>query len=172
MRSYYFFMTFSILSAVFSLSAQTGGTYDLSHNVIAGGGGSQSSGGTFTVDATGGQNLAGTISSGGGHSLRGGFWAFQALFPTAASVSISGRIRTSGGTGIKNVRLILSNPTTGETFLAISSPFGYYRFDDLPAGQTYILSVSSKRFSFGPNTRVITLFDELINEDFTALPLK
>ena len=150
---------------------QSGGTFVIEKSVIAGGG-QQSANGNYTVTGTIGQPLAGTLSSGATYSLRGGFWAAQPFAPTAAAASISGRIRTADGRGIRNVRLMLSNATTGETFNAISSPFGYYRFDNILVGQTYILTISAKRFSFNPNTRVITLLDELNNEDFDALPLK
>lgn len=136
----------------------------------AGGGGSQSTGGIYTVDGTIGQNLAGTVSSGGGNSLRGGFWAFQSLAPTAANASISGRILTFEGYGIRSVSITLTNLSTAEVRSGLSSAFGYYRFDEILVGQTYILTVNSKRFSFNPNTRVITLLDELTDEDFTALP--
>lgn len=171
---YFYLLTFPLfVPAVISpLKAQTGGTYDLSHNVIAGGGGSQSIGGTFTVDGTVGQSLAGMVSSGGGYSLRGGFWAFQPAAPTAASSSISGRIRTDDGRGIRNVRLTLTNPLSGEILAALSSLFGYYRFDNVGVGQIYILSVNSKRYRFEPDLRVIILLDELTDEDFIALPQK
>ncbi len=150
-------------------SAQTGGTYDLSHSVIAAGGGS-STGGGFTVEGTVGQHLAGRLSGGGSFRVRGGFWAFDALAPTAAAVSISGQIRTADGSGITSVRIVLTNAATGETFNALSSSFGHYRFDEITVGQTYILTVSAKRFTFNPNTQVISLLDELTGVDFTADP--
>ncbi len=160
----------AILFFVMSLDvyAQTGGTFDLSHNVIAGGG-SRSVGGQFTVEGTAGQNLAGTLSGGASYRLRGGFWAFDALVPTAAAVSISGRILTAQGSGIRSVRLVLTNAATGETLHALSSSFGHYRFDEITVGQTYILAVHTNRFEFEPNTRTITLTDELSDVDFTAL---
>ncbi len=152
-----------------SFAGQTGGTYDLSHNLIAGGG-SRSVGAQFTVEGTAGQNLAGTLSGGGTYRLRGGFWAFEALVPTAASVSISGQIRTSQGNGIPGIRLTLADIATGEIHGAVSSSFGYYRFEDVIVGRTYILSLHTNRFTFEPNTRVVTLLDEISDEDFVALP--
>src|SRR5690349_14890693 len=65
-----------------SVRAQTGDNYDLSHNVIAPGGGSNSAGGGFSVDGTIGQPSAGVISTGSGFSVQGGFWTFQSLAPT------------------------------------------------------------------------------------------
>lgn len=150
--------------------AQTGGTYDLSHKVIASGGGSNSTADTFRVDGTIGQ--AGTVSTGGSFNLRGGFWVSAQSAPTAAEVSISGRIRTAEGRGIQNVRLILTNMLTGETLAALSSTFGYYRFPSVTAGQTYVITVPSKRYTFGKSVMVITPMDEITDADFTADPLQ
>lgn len=155
-----------------SIAAQTGGTYDLSHNVIAGGGGNQSIGGNFRLDGTVGQHLAGTVSTGGNYRIHGGFWTPVSFTPTAATASISGRIRTADGRGIRNVSLVLVSAATGETFRATSSLFGYYRFETIVVGQSYILTVRAKLYRFDPNTRVIVLQDELTDSDFTAVEEK
>ena len=173
MRSNFLYLiiaTLWITSDVGSAAAQAGGPYDLSHGVIAGGGGSESTGATFKIDGTVGQNLAGTLSTGGGYAVHGGFWSPPPLAPTAASVSISGRIRTAEGHGITNVRVTLTNAATGESFSALSSSFGYYRFEGIAVGETYLLSVGSKRYTFDPPIRQLNLLDELTDEDFTALP--
>jgi hypothetical protein len=173
MRSKFFFLIIPILwtaTGANSAAAQAGGPYDLSHAVIAGGGGSESLGGTFKVDGTIGQNLAGARSTGGGYDLVGGFWFPPPLAPTAASVNVSGRIRTAEGRGITNVQVILTDTTTGERFETVSSLSGYYRFEEVAVGRTYLLSVSSKRYTFDPAIRLLILVDELTGEDFTALP--
>ena len=87
--------------------------------------------------------------------------------PTAAGVSLSGRVLTADGNGIRNaqVSIILSN---GEVRNVFSSAFGYYRFDDLEVGQTYILSIAAKRYTFINPTRIISLDDELTGEDFVS----
>ena len=59
--------------SVTSISAQTGGGYDLTWSTIDGGGGS-SAGGGYHLIGTLGQPDAGTTLSGGGYSLSGGFW--------------------------------------------------------------------------------------------------
>ena len=172
MRSKFFVLIIAILwttTGSNSAVAQADGPYDLSHAVIAGGGGA-SRGGTFKVDGTTGQNLAGALSAGGSYSVLGGFWFPPPLAPTAASVNVSGRIRTADGRGITNVRVILTDATTGERFEALSSLSGYYRFEEIAVGRTYLLSVSAKRYTFDPATRVLFLVDELTDEDFTALP--
>ena len=94
----------------------------------------------------------------------------RSLAPTAAGASISGRV-TGSGYGLRGVQLTLSNISTGETRTAVSATFGYYRFDDVPVGVLYSLTVSAKRYSFDPDTQ-INLVDELTDVDFNALPLK
>lgn len=162
-----------LLSAV--ALPQTGGTFDLSHNVIASGGGSNSTGGSFTIDGTAGQNIAGTVSAGTSSTnnqffIRGGFWSSDQLAPTAANASIKGCIKTADGAGIRNVLITLTKISTGEILQNFSSSFGYYQFSDLPVGEVYVLTVKSKTFSFSPNSRVIFLSEDLADENFTALP--
>ena len=87
--------------------------------------------------------------------------------PLAAGVSISGRVKTAEGRGISNARVLLTDQN-GQTHTTITSARGYYRFDDVEAGQTVILNVLSRRFQFSP--RVISVTDELTDIDFTTNP--
>lgn len=164
-----FFVSLCLCASVVNSTAQTGGQFAITQSVIASGGGSNSIGGNFIVDGTTGQNLAGTTSTGSGFNLQGGFWTSQASAPTASSALISGRILTADGTGIRNVRITLTNAVTGEVFSAISSSFGYYCFEEVTVGQMYILTVSAKRFVFNPDTRLISLTGDLIGTDFIAI---
>lgn len=159
----------AVMITAFPALAQSGGQFAITKSVIAGGG-VESSGGQFSLGSTVGQTVAGGPARGGTFGLTSGFWNFTPSSPTAAAVGISGRIQTFDGQGIRNVSLSLIDATTGETRSAISSSFGYYKFENIYVGQTYILTVSAKRFQFEPNTRIITLLDELTDEDFTALP--
>jgi hypothetical protein len=58
--------------------AQSGGDYDLSWSTIDGGGGTFSTGGSYTFGATAGQPDAGLLA-GGDYTLGGGFWGGGAL---------------------------------------------------------------------------------------------
>jgi hypothetical protein len=158
-----------LASCVVSGVSQTGGPYDVSHNVVASGGGSRSVGGSLSIDGTVGQSWAGDISAGGGRNVRSGFWSFGPLIPTAAGTSISGQIRTQVGVGIQGVTLVLTNIGTGTVFTVRSTSFGYYRFDDVPTGQTYLLSIRSRRYAFDPPERLIVLRDEALSEDFVVV---
>ena len=85
------------------------------------------------------------------------------LTVSAANVSISGRVLTSSGAGVRNAIVQLTG-TDGVTRRARTSSFGYYRFDDVEAGETYVIGVASKRYTFAP--RAITVADELTDVDF------
>jgi hypothetical protein len=61
-----------LLLMTLTVSAQSGGNYDLAWSSIDGGGGT-SIGGNFSLSGTIGQADAG-IQSGGGYTLEGGFW--------------------------------------------------------------------------------------------------
>ena len=56
----------------------------------------------------------------------------------------------------------------GETLFAMTSTFGHYRFNDVRAGETYILTVFSKRFVFDNPTRIVNVSDEVGDLDFVA----
>lgn len=87
--------------------------------------------------------------------------------PTAAHVSISGRVMTKSGNGVLNAIVQLTDQQ-GTTRTVRTSAFGYYRFDDVPVGENYVIGVASKRFTFTP--RAITVTDELDNVDLVAEP--
>lgn len=163
---YFLFVVSLCLSVSDNVQAQTGGTFQIENSSIASGG-SKISGGNFTLDSTAGQTLAGGQQQGSTFFVQNGFWTFD-FAPTATSVSISGRITTFGGQGIQNVRVVLTS-LNGETKFSTTSSFGYYRFDDVTVGETYILTVISKRFAFDNPTQIVTVSEELNNLDFVAI---
>ncbi|MDQ4122259.1 MAG: carboxypeptidase regulatory-like domain-containing protein [Acidobacteriota bacterium] len=85
--------------------------------------------------------------------------------PTAASVSVDGRVTTADGRGIRNALVTLAAPN-GETRTALTGAFGYYRFTDVRAGETYVLTVVSKRFQFAP--QVVSVAGDINELNFTA----
>jgi hypothetical protein len=64
------------------LRAQSGGSLDLRSNVIAGGGNTSTGSGNLQISGTVGQPAAGTLTSGGSITQRGGFWAAILGVPT------------------------------------------------------------------------------------------
>ena len=157
--------------AAAKLDAQiaSGGQFTLVQTVTATGGGSMA-GGAFAVDGTSGQSIAGQRAAAGLSSIHAGFWNGPPLSTTAAGVTVSGRVQTEYGSGIRNVRVTLV-PATGPRREVVTGSFGYFQFEDVAVGETYILSVAAKRYQFAAPVRVITVTDEISGLDFTADPL-
>lgn len=54
----------------------------------------------------------------------------------------------------------------GAARTARTSAFGYFQFEDVEVGQTYIISVISKRYQFTPQT--VSVFENIEDLNFTA----
>jgi len=89
---------------------------------------------------------------------------------TAAAVSLSGRVVAFDGRGITNALVKISGGGLAAPQLAVTGRSGGYRFDDLESGQTYVLSVQARRFTFADPSRVITLNDNVVNANFVSDP--
>ena len=86
----------------------------------------------------------------------------QQLAPTAAPVSLSGRVVTDTGKGIRGIDVFLQNANTGEVFVVSTNGTGAFTFDGLPAGGFYIVWVNdTRRYTFGSSTQSFTLGDSL-----------
>ena len=156
---------FAILLLPSFITAQTGGQFAITQTVIAGGG-AESSGGNFGVVGTTAQATAGTDSGSGQFAVKGGFW--QAFFaPTAAQVSVGGRVLTANGAGIRNARVTMTDQN-GQTQIAATSTFGYFRFQEVAVGEVYVFTVHSKRFTFSNGTRILLVSEEISDMVFIA----
>ena len=81
----------------------------------------------------------------------------------AVSASISGRVTTFEGAGIRNATVTLTGGGLPQPLTAQTGSMGYYSFPSLPGDQSYTLMVSAKRFRFeipGSFQFVYLLFDE------------
>lgn len=77
---------------------------------------------------------------------------------TASSSSISGKVLTGEGRGLVNAIVILTD-SQGTIRTARTSSFGSFRFDELESGQTYVISVKSKQYTFVP--QAVSVFDDI-----------
>lgn len=89
---------------------------------------------------------------------------------TAASVTIGGRVMTASGRGIRNVVVTMID-TNGSVRTATSSSFGYYRFETVAAGETYIVSARGKRYQFTQSSQVVNAAEEMDGINFTAIEI-
>jgi len=92
---------------------------------------------------------------------------FTILTATAANVSLGGRVATAQGVGINNAVITLTDQN-GNTRTARTGSFGNYRFNDLQAGQTYVLTVTRKGYSFDQSTQIINLDTDFAEANFIA----
>ncbi len=85
----------------------------------------------------------------------------------AAGVTVSGRVMTKDGNGIRNVIVSLTD-ANGITRSVRTSSFGYYSFDEVEVGGTYIVAVQSKRFQFAP--QVVSVTENVEDLNFITAP--
>lgn len=90
----------------------------------------------------------------------------QNLAPAAAAGSISGRVLNDRGSGLKFVTVMIYGGSLGEPRYATTNQFGYFRFEDVPFGDSYILQVFSRRYTFEQSTRVFNFSEDITNLNF------
>jgi hypothetical protein len=86
--------------------------------------------------------------------------------PSAANVTVTGRVATASGRAIggANITLLEAN---GNIRVARSSTFGYYVFSEVPAGQVVVVwAASTKRYTFENPITTISADDDLEIADF------
>lgn len=91
----------------------------------------------------------------------------QVLAPTAASVTVGGRVLIAAGGGIRNALVTLTD-ASGNTCTARTGNRGSYRFENIAAGATYIISVKAKRFTFSQPTQIQTVNEDITEINFVA----
>ncbi|HNU08950.1 MAG TPA: carboxypeptidase-like regulatory domain-containing protein [Pyrinomonadaceae bacterium] len=144
----------------------SGGQFALEKQIVAGGGNSMTQS-AFVQQGTGGQPISGTRSAGGPFQLYSGFWTPDDLVPTAATASISGRVITASGRGVRNAVLTFASPL-GEFRSTTTGSLGYFSFAELEVGSTYVLTITSKRFTFANSVLLIEVNDDVRELVFTA----
>ncbi len=87
------------------------------------------------------------------------------LAPTAAEVSISGRVLDENNRGLGRVSVILTE-SDGTVHTSSTNPFGYYNFQNITAGETIIITAVHKLYAFSP--QVIFVDDDMNNVDILS----
>jgi CSLREA domain-containing protein len=85
--------------------------------------------------------------------------------PAAANVTISGKVMTSAGQGLVNAIVTLTDQQ-GNSRSARTSSFGYFSFADVAAGETVVITITSKRYTFAP--QVVTVYEAISDLNFVA----
>jgi hypothetical protein len=131
-------------------------------------------GGTISGATTANLNISSTVADDAGYydvlvRKPGAIVTSQAaiitvLAPTAANVSVSGRVRAPNSRGLMNATVTLIS-ANGNSRSARTNQFGYFHFGDVQVG-TYLVDVSSKSYSFAP--QIVIVMDDLTELNFTA----
>jgi hypothetical protein len=94
----------------------------------------------------------------------GAYFFVNSLVPTAANVTVGGRVLKSDGRGLANTTVLLTD-SSGNSKTVRTSSFGNFRFDEIESGEIYIISINSKKYRYSP--RVITLTESVTDLVFT-----
>lgn len=86
--------------------------------------------------------------------------------PTSAGVSVSGRVLTAAGTPLRGTMVSITDDN-GVVRTAVTSSLGYYAFEGVQAGRTYVVTAVSRRFRFTP--RIVNVADPVSELDLIAL---
>jgi hypothetical protein len=87
---------------------------------------------------------------------------------TAANVRLGGRVTDAVGTPVSRASVTVQNLSNGETQTVATNSFGFYSFDGLPSGESYVVTVSHRRYTFSNGSQIFTLSDAVENLDFIA----
>lgn len=94
-----------------------------------------------------------------------GMWQIP-LIQNAVPVTISGKVTTPSGLGLRNATVVMTDQR-GIRTTATTSSFGLYSFTGVATGQSYFIGVSSKRYRF--TTQNVNVAAAISNLDFVGL---
>jgi pectin methylesterase-like acyl-CoA thioesterase len=141
-------------------TASGGVLYNLNFNVIGTSG--QRTGLLFNNPATGTQTFQFNSGTPAANTTNG---LFTVLGPTAAPATIKGRVLTNRGRAIPRAQVVITGPDGVKRYAGTNS-FGYYQFNEVTAGETYVINVSHKQYRFV--SQVISLNESLSEVNITA----
>jgi subtilisin family serine protease len=92
----------------------------------------------------------------------------EPIAPSASYASISGRVLTADGRGVKGARVDLLNASTNEFRYVTTNTFGHFIISDLRVGDFYVISIPAVKKRGGRNqlSQAFTLEDDLTGMDF------
>ena len=109
--------------------------------------------------------INGVTSDTNGMALSANYEGGSVSIASAAEVSVSGRVTDSAGRGIRNAMVRIEGQD-GFPHSVSTSSFGYYTFDNVVPGESYVISVSVRRYRFA--TRRVDITGSLADLDFVG----
>ena len=161
------FATLLPLVTTLSMAQSSGGPYQMTQSVVAGGGGGPSTGsGSLSIAGTAGQPATGELSQNPPFTHRSGFWyGSVANSPTAAAAEIKGQVVTADGAPLAGVTISLAG---SRALRAITNASGCYAFSELEIGGFYTATPARANYVFGPASRSFSLLANQTDTVFTA----
>lgn len=138
---------------------RSGSTWTQSQKLVASDGTAEDSFGAGVAFTTNNAVVGSIGDTIGQNSLQGSAYIFS------TDVSVSGRVTTPGGQNLRNAIVSLID-SAGIRRTATTSSFGLYSFDNVRTGETYTISVASKRYRF--TARIMQIDTNLTNLDFVG----
>lgn len=80
-------------------------------------------------------------------------------------VPVSGRVLNSNGQGVRNATVVITD-SQGNRRTATTTSFGFYAFENVQAGGTYVFGVMSRRYRFA--SRVVNVTGPLTDVNFVG----
>ena len=77
---------------------------------------------------------------------------------SAASVSVGGKVSTPDGNGISNATVMFID-SAGIFHSTRTNSFGYFSFIEVKSGETYVMNVQHRRYTFAP--KIVTVTDSI-----------
>lgn len=77
------------------------------------------------------------------------FFNWVPLVPTAAGARLSGRVLTPENRGLSGATVVLTD-SSGKDLTVQTGTFGNFSFENLPAGESFVITVRSKRYQYSP----------------------
>lgn len=81
---------------------------------------------------------------------------------------INGRATYQSGTGFGKAHVTLTGGDLTQPLRALTNPFGYYQFPNLPTGRSYTVNITAKGAAFLPSSQSVDLQDDLTAATFVA----
>lgn len=90
------------------------------------------------------------------------------IAPTAGEVAVEGHVVTVDGVGIENALVTVVEAGSGQIKTVRTNSFGFFRVDELTAGNLYSIIVTHKRYRFPTEPYTLTVSDDVTGLTFTG----
>lgn len=118
---------------------------------------------TGRVDFYATGNGANSDQSSGGDYI---YSTTTASSPAVSTFSVGGQVTTPAGTAVRNAIVFITAPN-GASSSNLTNSFGFYQFSNVPAGFTYTIRVTSRRYRFA--ARQVAVEGNLADVNFVGL---